>query len=70
MTPKIEKSGKNRCGERTPATRTRLKEVAPDVFSQDSADTATLEEIRDKAVLAKGSLCQHLDDKGGEILDD
>ncbi len=70
MKPKIEKSGQNRCRERTPATRTRLQEVAPDVFSQESADAATLEDIRERAVLAEGSLCQHFDDKGGEILDD
>jgi hypothetical protein len=56
MKTKIEKSGKNRCRERTPATRIRLKEVAPDVFSQESADAATLEGIRDKTILAKSSL--------------
>jgi hypothetical protein len=70
MKSRIGKSRKNSSRDRAPATRTGIREVAPAVFSQDGVDTVTREEIRGKTILAKGSLHQHFDDKGDEILGD
>ena len=63
MKTKSKKSEKNRLQKRASRTRRRLKEAALDVFSEKSVDSATVEEITEKADLGKGTLYQHFEDK-------
>jgi AcrR family transcriptional regulator len=63
MTAASEKTGKTRMQKRAKRTQKRLKKAALDVFSEKSVDSATVEEITEKADLGKGTLYQHFADK-------
>jgi len=63
MSAKALKTEKNRTQKRATRTRKRLKKAALDVFSEKSIDAATVEEITEKADVAKGTLYQHFEDK-------
>ena len=63
MTTKTKKSVKNRSQKRAKRTRKKLKDAALNVFIEKSVDSATVEEITEKADLGKGTLYQHFEDK-------
>jgi AcrR family transcriptional regulator len=52
-----------RTREKAKITRNRLKKAALDIFSEKSIDSATVEEITEKADVGKGTLYQHFADK-------
>lgn len=63
MKNKVKISEKSRSQKRAKRTRKKLKEAALDVFSEKSIDSATVEEITEKADVGKGTLYQHFEDK-------
>lgn len=54
--------------KRARRTRRKLKKAALDVFAEKSVDSATIEEITDKADVGKGTLYQHFADKEEIVL--
>ena len=63
MKIKSKEVGKDRRQKRAFRTRRSLKDAALDVFSENSVDAATIEEITAKADLGKGTLYRHFQDK-------
>ena len=59
----MKSEAKNRVQKRAKITRRKLKDAALDAFSEKSIDSVTIEEITEKADVAKGTLYQHFDDK-------
>jgi len=68
MTVKKCKTRKSRAEKRAKNTRNKLKESAPDIFSAKSVDSATVEEITEKADLGKGTLYRHFSDKDDVVI--
>ena len=63
MESNTKKPGKNRVQKRAKRTRKKLKDAALDVFSEQSIDATTVEDITEKADVGKGTLYQHFEDK-------
>jgi len=63
MSAKALKTKKKRMQKRAKKTRKKLKKAALNVFSEKSIDSATVEEITEKADVGKGTLYQHFTDK-------
>ena len=54
---------KNRQQKRAKRTRNKIKDAALDVFAEKTIDSATVEDITEKADLGKGTLYSHFEDK-------
>ena len=63
MKSNTKKPGKNRVQKRAKRTRKKLKDAALDIFSEQSIDATTAEDITEKADVGKGTLYQHFEDK-------
>lgn len=63
MLTETKRYRKSRSQKRAKITRSKLKKAALDVFSGKSIDSATVEEITEKADVGKGTLYQHFEDK-------
>ena len=63
MESNTKKPEKNRVQKRAKRTRKKLKDAALDVFSEQSIDATTVEDITEKADVGKGTLYQHFEDK-------
>ena len=63
MESNTKKPGKNRVQKRAKRTRKKLKDAALDIFSEQSIDATTVEDITEKADVGKGTLYQHFEDK-------
>ena len=63
MESNTKKPEKNRVQKRAKRTRKKLKNAALDIFSEQSIDATTVEDITEKADVAKGTLYQHFEDK-------
>ena len=63
MKSNTKKPEKNRVQKRSKRTRKKLKDAALDVFSEQSIDATTVEDITEKADVGKGTLYQHFEDK-------
>jgi len=63
MKSSTKKPEKNRAQKRVKRTRKKIKDAALDMFSEQSIDATTVEDITEKADVAKGTLYQHFDDK-------
>ena len=63
MKSNTKKPEKNRVQKRAKRTRKKLKDAALDVFSEQSIDATTVEDITEKADVGKGTLYQHFEDK-------
>ena len=63
MKSNTKKPEKNRVQKRAKRTRKKLKDAALDIFSEQSIDATTVEDITEKADVGKGTLYQHFDDK-------
>jgi len=68
MCKKSLKTEGSRMQKRARRTRRKLKKAALDVFAEKSVDSATIEEITDKADVGKGTLYQHFADKEEIVL--
>jgi len=62
MKSNTKKPEKNRVQKRAKRTRKKLKDAALDVFSEQSIDATTVEDITEKADVGKGTLYQHFED--------
>jgi len=63
MKNEAKKTKKSRAQKRAKRTRKKLKEAALDIFSEQSIDATTVEDITEKADVGKGTLYQHFNDK-------
>ncbi len=68
MVVKSVQLSRTRSQKRVEKTRQQLQEVSLNVFSERGVDTATVEEITQRANLGKGTICYHFGDKCGIVI--
>jgi len=69
---RIAKKGKSRQARRTKATRLKLLSAARQIFAEKGFDTATIDDITERADLGKGTFYYYFSDKQdviGELVD-
>jgi len=68
MATKTKQVKANRRQKKARITRKKLKKAALDIFSEKTIDSATVEDITEKADVGKGTLYQHFADKQDMVL--